>query len=122
MERLFALRAEQAVFRRHWLLDLTYFFLNSLLVEVLTLFTLRPALILFDWARLETVQTAVASLPLPLAVAAPLDRRWGKSHAAMRCTRVVIGRVSLWALGDHQTRRDLKVATTIHGVAQPFSS
>lgn len=72
MERLFALRTEQAVFRRHWLLDLTYFFLNSLLVEVLTLFTLRPALILFDWARLETVQTAVASWPLPLAVAALL--------------------------------------------------
>ena len=37
MERLFALRAQQPVFRRLWLLDLTYFFLNSLLVEVLTL-------------------------------------------------------------------------------------
>jgi sterol desaturase/sphingolipid hydroxylase (fatty acid hydroxylase superfamily) len=69
MERLFALRAQQPVFRRLWLLDLTYFFLNSLLVEVLTLFTLRPALILFDWVRIEAVQTTVAAMPLPFEVA-----------------------------------------------------
>jgi lathosterol oxidase len=69
MERMFALRAQQAVFRRQWLLDLTYFFLNSLLVEVLTLLTLRPALILFNWARIDVVRTTVAAMPLPLEVA-----------------------------------------------------
>jgi lathosterol oxidase len=69
MERLFALRADQPVFRRQWLLDFTYFFLNSLLVEVLTLLTLRPALILFDWARVDAVRSAVASLPLAIEVA-----------------------------------------------------
>jgi sterol desaturase/sphingolipid hydroxylase (fatty acid hydroxylase superfamily) len=64
LERLFALRGEQPVFRRQWIVDLTYFFINSLLIEVLTILTLKPALILFDWARLESVSSAVGSLPL----------------------------------------------------------
>jgi lathosterol oxidase len=63
LERLFALRADQPVFRRQWTVDLTYFFVNSLLIEVLTLFTLQPALVLFDWARVEAVTRAVAGLP-----------------------------------------------------------
>lgn len=53
LERLFALRADQPVFRRHWLVDLTYFFFNTLLVEILTVLTLRPALIVFDGVRLD---------------------------------------------------------------------
>ena len=68
LERLFALRADQAVFRRHWPVDVTYFFVNSLLIEVLTLLTLRPALILFDWARLGWLSGTVASLPLIVQV------------------------------------------------------
>jgi lathosterol oxidase len=64
LERLFALRPEQPVFRRHWIVDLTYFFINSLLVEVLTIFTLQPALVLFDWARIEFVGAAIASVPI----------------------------------------------------------
>ena len=63
LERLFALRADQPVFRRHWLVDLTYFFVNSLLIEVLTILTLKPALILFDWARLASVSGAVGVAP-----------------------------------------------------------
>ncbi len=63
LERLFALRSEQPVFRRHWIVDLTYFFMNSLLVEVLTIFTLQPALVLFDWARIGSVGAAIASVP-----------------------------------------------------------
>lgn len=68
LERLFALRTDQAVFRRHWLVDLSYFFANSLLVEVLTVFTLTPALILFEWARVEAVAQRVGALPLPAQV------------------------------------------------------
>jgi len=68
LERLFALRPEQPVFRRQWPVDLTYFFINSLLVEVLTIFTLRPALILFDWARVDAVMTTVGALPLIVQV------------------------------------------------------
>jgi lathosterol oxidase len=64
LERLFALRTDQPVFRRDWPLDLTYFFLNSLLIEVLTILTLRPVAILFEWARVE----AVTSLPLIVQV------------------------------------------------------
>jgi sterol desaturase/sphingolipid hydroxylase (fatty acid hydroxylase superfamily) len=52
------------VFRRHWLVDLTYFFINSLLMEVLTILTLKPALILFDWARGGWVSALVGSLPV----------------------------------------------------------
>lgn len=64
LERLFALRADQPVFRRQWVVDLAYFFVNSLLIEILTILTLRPALILFDWARVESVRATVAALPL----------------------------------------------------------
>jgi len=72
LERLFALRAEQPVFRRQWLVDLTYFFINSLLIEVLAILTLKPALILFDWARIEWLSSTVASLPLVIQVPAIL--------------------------------------------------
>ena len=70
LERLFALRGDQPVFRCHWLVDLTYFFVNSLLIEVLTVLTLKPALIFFDWARLPSLTDAVASLPLFVQVPA----------------------------------------------------
>jgi lathosterol oxidase len=70
LERLFALRPQQDVFRRQWPLDLTYFFLNSLLIEVLTIVTLRPALILFDWARNDALRAAVGSQLLVLQVPA----------------------------------------------------
>ena len=72
LERLFALRPEQSVFRRQWPVDLTYFFINSLLIEVLTILTLKPAVIFFDWARVEPVRGAVALLPLPAQVLALL--------------------------------------------------
>ena len=72
LERLFALRAEQPVFRRQWVIDLTYFFINSLLIEILAILTLQPALILFDWARVGWVSGAVSSLPLVAQVPALL--------------------------------------------------
>ena len=68
LERLFALRARQPVFRRQWMVDLTYFFINSLLVEVLTILTLKPALILFDWARADWLGDAVGGSPIALQV------------------------------------------------------
>jgi sterol desaturase/sphingolipid hydroxylase (fatty acid hydroxylase superfamily) len=70
LERLFALRPTQDVFRRHWLVDLSYFFVNSLLVEVLTVLTLSPALVLFDWARVAALAAWVSALPLLLQVLA----------------------------------------------------
>lgn len=68
LERLFALRADQPVFRHQWTVDLTYFFINSLLIEVLTLFTLQPALVLFDWARVGAVTHGITGLPVVLQI------------------------------------------------------
>lgn len=81
LERLFALRVRQPVFRRQWTVDLTYFFVNSLLIEILTVLTLTPALILFAWARVGWVSGAVGSLPLfiqvpALVLVADLTQYW----------------------------------------------
>ena len=70
LERLFALRIGQAVFRRQWLVDLTYFFVNSLLIEIVTILTLKPALILFGGVRVERVSALVGSQPIVLQVVA----------------------------------------------------
>lgn len=72
LERLFALRPQQGVFRRQWLVDLTYFFINSVLVELLTLATLKPAVVLFAWAQLDGVRATVSALALPVQVPALL--------------------------------------------------
>ena len=50
------------------MVDLTYFFINSLLVEVLTILTLKPALILFDWARADWLSGAIGGSPIALQV------------------------------------------------------
>ena len=68
LERLFALRAGQGVFRRQWVVDTTYFFINSLLIELLAILTLTPALIFFDWARVPAATAFVGALPLIVAV------------------------------------------------------
>jgi len=68
LERWFALRSEQPVFRRQWPIDLIYFFLNSLLIEVLTLFTVKPVAILFDRVRIDEL----GLLPLVIQVPALL--------------------------------------------------
>jgi lathosterol oxidase len=72
LERLFALRRGQPVFRRQWMVDLTYFFVNSLLIELLTILTLRPALILFAWAQVSWVTAHIGSWPLWIQVPALL--------------------------------------------------
>jgi hypothetical protein len=56
------------VFRRQWPIDLIYFFLNSLLIEVLTLFTVKPVAILFDRVRIDDL----GLLPLVIQVPALL--------------------------------------------------
>ena len=51
-----------------WNVDLTYFFMNSILVEVLTFFTLQPSFILFDGARIMYLVETLGSLPLIIQV------------------------------------------------------
>lgn len=64
LERLFALKPEQPVFRKEWRVDLTYVFVSSLAVQVTTLLTLKPAMVFFDWAAIPSLRAWFASQPL----------------------------------------------------------
>ncbi len=68
LERFFAKRPEQPAFRAQWGVDITYFFVNTLLVQVLTLMTLKPAMVFFDWARTEWIVSNVSALPMIVQV------------------------------------------------------
>ncbi len=63
IERLFPKRPEQGIFRRNFRVDMTYFFVTTLLVQVVTLLTLRPSALLFGWAVSPAVQAWVKALP-----------------------------------------------------------
>ena len=63
IERFFARLPEQGIFRKEWRTDLTYFFVSALLVQVTTILTLKPAMVLFDWAVVPPVQAWIRSLP-----------------------------------------------------------
>jgi lathosterol oxidase len=66
LERLFAQRPEQSSFRRGWRTDLAYFFVSALLVQVTTLVTMKPAMVLFEWAAYSGVQAWVEGQPFAL--------------------------------------------------------
>jgi lathosterol oxidase len=67
LERIFALRREQPVFREGWQLDLKYFFVNHVLVQLILFVTAAPAVLLTQlphptgvaawpaWAQLATI-------------------------------------------------------------------
>ena len=69
LERAFAQRPEQPVFRRGWRADLAHFFASHVLVQVLSLLVLAPALLLFRVAGSPALQAAVAAQPLALQLA-----------------------------------------------------
>ena len=62
MEKLFG-RLKQDVFRKGWRVDLTYFFVSTLLVQLTTYLTLQPAIVLFGWATFPGVQEAIRTQP-----------------------------------------------------------
>lgn len=70
LERRFAKHPEQPTFRKEWHVDLTYFLFNSLFIQVLSLLTLKPAIVLFDWARVPAIQGTVSELPLVVQILA----------------------------------------------------
>ena len=81
IERLFARLPEQGVFRPGWRTDLTYFFVSALLVQVTTVLTLKPAMVLFDWAVWPELQAMVGRWPavvqfLALLGVADLTQYW----------------------------------------------
>jgi lathosterol oxidase len=86
LERWFALRADQPVFRRQWPIDLIYFFLNSLLIEVLSLLTVKPVAILFDPVRIDAVSLLPLVVQVPaLLLAADFTQYW--VHRAFHVSR-----------------------------------
>jgi lathosterol oxidase len=81
LERLFARLPQQHVFRSSWRTDFTYFFVSALLVQVTTILTLKPAMVLFDWAIVPEVQARVRAWPglvqfAALIVAVDLTQYW----------------------------------------------
>jgi sterol desaturase/sphingolipid hydroxylase (fatty acid hydroxylase superfamily) len=81
LERVFARLPDQPIFRRSWRTDLSYFFVSTLFVQVTTLLTLQPAMILFSWASHPGVQAWVAAQPfllqfLAILFVADLTQYW----------------------------------------------
>jgi sterol desaturase/sphingolipid hydroxylase (fatty acid hydroxylase superfamily) len=81
LERLFARQPEQPIFRRAWRTDLVYFGLSSLLIQVITLLTMKPAMVFFQWAIDPGVQewvrgrSAIAQF-VGILVLADLTQYW----------------------------------------------
>jgi len=61
LELLFPHRREQPIFRDYWKTDLAYFFVSHLLIQMITIVTLKPALVFFGWAAEPAVRTFVGS-------------------------------------------------------------
>jgi sterol desaturase/sphingolipid hydroxylase (fatty acid hydroxylase superfamily) len=63
VERLFAHRKEQPVFRTEWREDLFYFLVSSMLVQILTYLTFAPARSVLAFAPMTALRTWVGALP-----------------------------------------------------------
>jgi sterol desaturase/sphingolipid hydroxylase (fatty acid hydroxylase superfamily) len=59
LERMFALRPEQPIFRHGWRTDLTYFFVSSLIIQFTTIVTLKPAEAIFGWIVTSSWRLAI---------------------------------------------------------------
>jgi lathosterol oxidase len=68
LERWFALRREQPVFRHGWRTDLAYFFVSALAVQWVTIVTMRPAQVLFAWVLDEQWRVSIGQQPLWLQI------------------------------------------------------
>ncbi|MEO6568353.1 MAG: sterol desaturase family protein [Opitutaceae bacterium] len=63
IERMFARRVDQPVFRTEWREDLFYFLISSMLVQILTYLTFAPANALLAFAPLTATRAWVGELP-----------------------------------------------------------
>ena len=66
LERIFARRPEQRIFRRGWRTDLSHFFVSHVMVQVSVLLTMAPAALFFQWTLGSRLQTWVATQPFAL--------------------------------------------------------
>ncbi len=63
IERLFARKPDQHLFREEWREDLFYYFVSSLLVQILTFLSMTPALTIASHTSWTTFRHAIASQP-----------------------------------------------------------
>jgi sterol desaturase/sphingolipid hydroxylase (fatty acid hydroxylase superfamily) len=63
LERLFALRREQRVFRRGWANDLIFLLVNGLVIKLGLLAVIAVSILAASWTIPASVQSAVGSLP-----------------------------------------------------------
>ena len=68
LERWFALRKEQPIFRHGWRTDLAYFFVSTLAVQWVTIMTMKPAQVLFAWFLDEQWRVSIGKQPLWLQI------------------------------------------------------
>ncbi len=66
LERRFARRREQKIFRTGWKTDLAHFFASHVMVQVTVLLTMIPAAVFFAWLVNADFQAAVAAQPVLL--------------------------------------------------------
>jgi lathosterol oxidase len=66
LERIFARRPEQRIFRPGWRTDLSHFFVSHVMVQVSVLLTMAPAAIFFHWTLGSRLHTWIASQPVAL--------------------------------------------------------
>lgn len=70
LERIFALRPEQRLFRDEWREDLFYYLFSSLLVQLLTFLTFLPANLIVKAAPLTALRAWVGGLPFVVQLVA----------------------------------------------------
>ena len=68
IEKLFALRREQPVFRAEWQVDMQHFIVNHMIVGFILLATNLLVHKLFGWAAKDGIQAWVRDLPYPVAL------------------------------------------------------
>lgn len=61
LEQLFPYRREQPIFREFWKTDLAYFFVSHVFIQLVTILTLKPAMIFFEWATSPALRAFFAS-------------------------------------------------------------
>jgi sterol desaturase/sphingolipid hydroxylase (fatty acid hydroxylase superfamily) len=66
LERIFAKRPEQRIFRAGWRTDLSHFFVSHVMVQVTVLLTMAPAAFFFLWVLDDRLAGAISSQPLVL--------------------------------------------------------
>ena len=68
IEKLFALRRDQPVFRAEWQVDMQHFIVNHMIVGFILLATNLLVHKLFGWAAKDGIQAWVRDLPYPVAL------------------------------------------------------